>query len=315
MKTKKIFKIIALFFSVTIYSQIDKPTNVKEELQNKKEEKDSLQTSEDKEKSYFEVKTSYTNNYNFNGRINTTPVPFISPYIGYFNKTGFSISSSLYYSLAQNEQRIEFFLIDAFYDFEINKKLSIGAYANKTTYDKSSNLFSSSIKGYLGGYFDYDFKYFNITVENTLLFSNKTDIAIAPSIYREIDVFDDEKFIIKPTFLANFSSTNFYEDLLQRGGIKNHHNTIDVVTTVDDKKIQIWDYEFSIPVEYNIKDFGIYAIPMVLFPQNPIHTTNTRTVYGVNDIIGQPTTIDSTPAYERNLKTQFIIEFGAYYRF
>ena len=67
MKTKLFTIIFLLFISLTIYSQIDKPTNVKEELQNKKEEKDSVQTTQEKEKSYFEVKTSYTNNYNFNG--------------------------------------------------------------------------------------------------------------------------------------------------------------------------------------------------------------------------------------------------------
>ena len=99
MKTKLFTIIFLLFISLTIYSQIDKPTNVKEELQNKKEEKDSVQTTQEKEKSYFEVKTSYTNNYNFNGRVNITPVPFISTYLGYFNKSGFSISTSLFYSL------------------------------------------------------------------------------------------------------------------------------------------------------------------------------------------------------------------------
>ena len=311
MKTKTIqITIILFFFALSTQAQIGPtPTNQLKQ--------DTLTSKKELEKSYFKSKLSFTNNYNFNGRVSTiNTVPFITPYIGYFNKSGFSISSSVFYSIAANENRVELYLFDIGYDIPVTEDFAIGLYANKTNYNKASTLFSSSIKGYAGAYLEYDFDFITFNIENTVLFSSKSDIALAPSLFKEFTFLKDDALSIKPTILANFSTTNFYEDLLRRKRTLQAINTIVIETTVNDKKLQLMDYEFSVPVEYTSNKFTFFAIPTVAFPINPIRTTNTRTVYNPNGTqIGQPTYTDSTQPSELNLKNQFFIEFGLQFKF
>ena len=319
---KRIITLFVFTISIPLLAQINKEPNldsnkIDKNLQVKDTLKvDSLVVNKEK-KTYFKAQMSYSSNYTYYGRTNATAVPYATPLLGYFNKSGFFITTSLYYSLI-NQSKVEAVLFDIGYNYEVTDKLTLGAFANKTNYNNSSSIVSSSIKGYIGGYIEYDFNYFDLSLESEALLSKKTDINFTPTIDKEFELLKNKALKITPTFLANFSSLNYFEEFSNRKNKKNpgSQNYTTVETTVNDKKFTLLDYEFSIPVEYKLKNFVFFATPLVAFPVNPVYTTNVLTLHAANGTqIGNPVTIDSTQASELNLKNKFFFEIGFYYKF
>ena len=78
-------------------------------------------------------------------------------------------------------------------------------------------------------------------------------------------------------------------------------------TTVDNNKMTLMNYEFSLPISYDSKDFGVYLTPTYSIPQNPIKTQTTLDITYKN---GTKTsnTFNSTPYSERNLSNNFYVE-------
>lgn len=277
---------------------------------------DTLAVNPD-DKSYFKAQMSFTSNYSYYGRTNVNAIPYLAPYLGYFNKNGFFVSTSLYYSLT-NQSKIETYMIDIGYDYEVNKKLTLGAFANKTNYNNSSSIVSSSVKGFVGGYIDYDFNYFEITLDSEVLLSKKADLNFTPTLYREFEMLKNKSLKITPTVLANFSSLHYYEDYSNKKIKKNSisQTSTSVETVVNNNRFTLLDYEFSVPVEYRLYNFVFFATPMFAIPIHPVYTTSTYTLHTANGVqIGNPITVDSTEASELNLKNKFFVEVGLYYKF
>jgi len=313
--SKKIVKLILVlsFLNYNLNAQIKKEV-VKDSL--KTEIKDSIT-----KKSYFKFSASYLSNYVYNGRKDSIANPYITPSVGYFNKKGFDVSFSGYYLNVAKEHRFDFFSLDLNYNHEFTDNFSAGLVASRTFYNKSASTLSSNIKGNLGANADYDFGFIELFIEGDLLFSQKTDVALAIELEHEFCLKNgNDEFKITPTFDVNLSTLYYYEGYLNnkigKKILQNNPNikSISAATTVDDNRFTLLDYEFSAPMSYQTKQFVFFVTPTYAIPKNTIYTTTvttTKLTSGIENVV----TKNSTTESELNLKQNFFVEFGLYYKF
>jgi hypothetical protein len=280
------------------------------------------QTKKSKESvSYFKGSGSYLSNAVYNGRQDSLITPYITPSVGYYDKSGFYAAASLSYLSNSSGSRIDLFSLDAGYDFSLNDQWSGSVYAEKSFYNQSSTAIQSDIKGSLGGNLTYDFGLLQCTAGTDLLFAKKADISANFGLAHAFTLGEEGSlFTISPTVFANLSTLHFYEGYTNRKAGKKaaqlipNLQSVEAITTVNNNKFTLLDYELSLPITYDGEKMGFYITPTYAIPQNPIYTTTTTTIKLRN---GTQTsqTVDSTPQAEKNLQNNFYLELGFYIKF
>ncbi|WP_293872205.1 hypothetical protein [Flavobacterium sp.] len=306
--TKNLLKCITIisFLHSNLSAQI-KNNEIEDSL--KYDMKDSIA-----KKSYLKFSTSYLTNYIYNGRRDSITSPYITPLIGYFNKKGLNASFSGYYLNAAKQRRFDFFSLDLNYVHEFNKKFAVSLLANRTFYDKSSTALSSDIRWNFGINVDYDLKFIELFVEGDAVISQKTDFALNLELLKEFSVENnDDEFKIAPAFDINWSTLNYYEGYFNRKNGRKKSTIINSVTTVDNNRFTLMDYEFSLPMSYETNQFVFFVTPTYVIPKNTITTTTVRTT-SLNNSVINVVTYNSTTKIERELKQTFFVEFGVYYK-
>jgi hypothetical protein len=272
-------------------------------------------------KSYFKFSGTYLSNFIYNGRQDSITTPYITPSLGYFDKSGFYVIGSLSYLSSAKEKRVDLFSFDIGYDFSISQKLTGSVYANKSAYNQTSTAIQSDVKGSIGAYFNYDFNFLEFNATTDISFANKADIGLNMGLLHTINFGEkSNSFSLTPSVSANFSTLHFYEGYenrkLSRVAILFNPMLASSVskTTVDNNKITLMDYEISIPLNYEHENLGFFINPTVALPQNPIYTTTTT----VNKLPNGTTTTfvnNSTPKSEKTLSNSFFVELGFYIKF
>ena len=73
------------------------------------------------DKSYFKVGLNYINDNVYLGRKDSVKVPYLTPSIGYYHKSGFYITGSLSYLPTSGESRIDLYTVETGYSFSTKK--------------------------------------------------------------------------------------------------------------------------------------------------------------------------------------------------
>jgi len=311
---KTLLILIFSIFQINLSNAQIKKDSIKENSNN--EIRDSIS-----KKSNFKFSVGYLSNYVYNGRKDSIASPYIKPSIGYFNENGFNASVTGYYLNLAKEHKIDFVSLDVNYDHEFNDDFSIGLIANRTFYQKSSNSIKSNIIGELGSNADYDFGFIELYIEADILFSQKKDVDLDVELDHEFSFKNkNNEFKIIPTLSINFSSLNYYEGYLnKKNGKKNAPNnsgisSFSALTTVNNNRFTLLDYEFSAPLTYEMKHFILFVTPTFAVPKNTINTTTVTTTKFI-DGTESSITKNSTSQEEYELKSNFFIEFGVCYKF
>ena len=224
-------------------------------------------------KSYFSAGISYLSNSVYNGRKDSVATPYITPTIGYYDKSGFFIDGSLSYLARAGSSRIDLFNIEAGYDFYIGS-FDGEVSANKSFYNSSSTNVQSEITGSVMASGGYDFTYIKPTFEAAINFGSKSDYVFNFGLEHTFYAAKDQ-LQITPTVRANGSTQNYYGSYYNKrkvgGKKKNGGITYDVTATVEDaSKYKLLDYEFSLPLSYTInKKFTLSLVPAYVLPLNP----------------------------------------------
>ena len=265
-------------------------------------------SSKNNKSSYFKLSTSYLTNSVYGGRKDSVTLPYITPSIGYYDKSGFFVKGSLAYLSATGNSRIDLFSLETGFDFTISDKLSGGIYASKYFYNNSSTSVRSEMKGGLGGNLDYDLGAITLSSGLDLSFSSQTDItasgAIAHGIY-----FGEKgnEWGFTPTISVNFGTQNYYQDYIKnrksKGGSRgrggNSGGGGSTVVTSGSNKFNILDYELSIPITYDGNKWGLFFTPTYAIPQNPLSIAYSSGSGYVTE----------------KLENSFFAEFGIYIKF
>src|SRR5690242_7094431 len=136
----------------------------------KAQEKDDS-TGKKASTSYFEVGASYLSDNVYFGRKDSVKIPYISPTIGYYAKSGFFVNGSFSYIPTTGANRIDAFILETGWDFSIGD-FDGQVNATKNFYNNNSTNVKSEISGSLGATAGYDFGFIRPSAEGTLNFGS-----------------------------------------------------------------------------------------------------------------------------------------------
>ncbi|GAC1443629.1 MAG: hypothetical protein NVSMB63_12590 [Sediminibacterium sp.] len=255
--------------------------------------------------SHFKLAVNYLTNAVYNGRKDSLVLPYITPSIGYYDKSGFYISGSVSYLSATNQSRVDLFSLDAGYDFAIGNKVNGSVYGGKYFYNQSSTSVRSEMKGSLGANVVYDPGIIAVTGGLDLYFSEKADTyaSLGLSHSFEIDTDNDASWTIAPSVVTAYGTQGYYHNYLQKRPARRQRNGGGTTVKVESQNnFVLLDYELSLPLSYDAKKWGISFTPYYTIPKSP----STVTITGLTG---------NTRTVTEKLENTFYAEFGVYVKF
>lgn len=229
---------------------------------------DSLQN--EKPKPYFKASIEYLNNSVYLGRKDSVAIPYLTPELSYHFKSGVYLNASLSY--LPDESRIDVSTLGGGYAFS-KKKWDGEITAEKYFYNSQSYNVNAESKGEVSGSIGYDLGFAEPQLSGFVNFADKNDYGSSFSLAHYFSLFHDHANL-GPTFVINASTQNSYALYYQkRKYAKNRKgkkvNYTITANTVNTSQFKILDYEFSTPLEYEVKRFDFSFTPTVAVPVNP----------------------------------------------
>ncbi|HSC37814.1 MAG TPA: hypothetical protein VLD19_08090 [Chitinophagaceae bacterium] len=235
---------------------------------------DSSAVSEPPAKSYGKLSVSYLTNSVFNGRKDSLLTPYITPTIGYYDKSGFFADGAMSYLARAGSDGVDLVTVEAGYDFSINK-FDGEIMGSKFFYNSSSTNTKSEISGSLAASAAYDFGFIHPTLQGSLNFGKNTDYAVSFSLDHAFYAAGDN-LVITPSLLMNASTQNYYGSYYNNRKYAKLRKKVyyDITADVSDaSRFKLLDYECSVPIEYTVKKFTFSFIPAFAIPVNPAVVT------------------------------------------
>ena len=224
-------------------------------------------------KSYGKLTLEFASNSVYNGRKDSLVTPYLTPSIGYYDKSGFYIEGSISYLMHSGNGRIDVYSINAGYDFTIgNFEGEISG--EKPFYNENSTNVKSEVKGTLSARAAYDFGFIEPFLEPGINFNKNSDITLAAGLEHEFNP-DEGPFSITPSVLFNGSTLNFYQSYFNKRKFKNlRNNSTKVNASVKNASaFSLLDYEFSLQTQYTTGNFTFTFTPYYTIPVNPAEVT------------------------------------------
>jgi len=235
-------------------------------------------------KSYFQASLTYENDNVYLGRKDSTAIPYLTPALGYYHKSGLYLQVSLGYLNEGSSSRIDEFSIEGGY--VISKGNYDGQFnATKYYYSSLSTNINSEISGSLAFDNGYDLGLVRPSLNGTLNFGKKTDYILGFGIDHSFQAID-EKLEIDPKIAVNGGTQNFYNDYyknrrytVKRKGQKPIVGVAKVSGEVLNPDVfKILDYEGSVSLNYVVGKFTFNLTPTYAVPVNPSTIAITETL-------------------------------------
>lgn len=305
MKKNLLLSLLAVFYFVAGFSQTLPVQN---------------ETPTPSATSYFKSSLSYLSNNVYQGRKDSAVISYITPSISYINKSGFNLTGSLSYAPNAGINQIELITFEAGYDHQFSSSLSGNAYAAAYFYNQSSTSVQAEKTGGAGFGVDYSPKdIFTLSGDIGVSLSKKPDIATSISLGHPFyfgSEGHDWSIVPHATTVAGTQDyyNNYYTQKKFNQAIRakqgrgrgqgtttgtNTSSTSNNLTVVSARGFKIMNYEFSVPITYDEKKWGIFFTPTYAVPVNPL----TYTEEGA-----------TTPITE-HLTNSFYVLAGAYIKF
>ena len=225
-------------------------------------------------KSYGKLSVGYLTNSVFNGRKDSLNTPYVTPTLGYYDKSGFFADGALSYLARAGSDGIDLVTLEAGYDFSINN-FDGGIMGSKFFYNSNSTNTKSEISGSLSASAAYDFGFIHPSLLASLNFGKNTDYALSFSLDHAFYAADD-KLVITPSLLMNASTQNYYGSYYNNRKYAKLRKKVyyDISADVSDAaRFKLLDYECSVPIDYTVKKFTFSCIPAFAIPVNPAVVT------------------------------------------
>lgn len=261
-------------------------------------------------KSYFSLGMSYLSNSVYNGRKDSLATPYLTPSLGYYDKSGFFVSGSLSYLMRSGSSRIDLFSLEAGYDFTI-KKFDGEIAVSKSFYNDSSTNVKSQISASVYASGGYDLGFIKPSFDAAVDFGSATDFMLGLGLEHSFYAANDN-LEITPTFMANGSTQNYYGSYYNKRRVGGKRKTggivYDVSAVVENaSQFKMLDYELSLPLHYTMNKFGFSITPVYAIPVNPAVVTITRVQEG--------TGITKTRSSVESISSSFYCSFGITWQF
>lgn len=264
-------------------------------------------------KSYFKAQVSYLTNSVYAGRKDTAALPYLTPSIEYNHKSGFYASVSASY-LANKNSRLDVWNAEIGFSTDTIGRFSGSIYANKPFYNNNSGNVQSDVKFYTGAAISFDARYININAAGTVMFSDERDFSLQLSADHSFYVEPDSgNFLITitPTVSSFFGSTGYYQEYKKTVRLRNGQTGQAKAQLTSPNTFQVLSYEFSLPIYFDTRNWGIFVNPTYVIPVNPVTTTIKWTGPNGGVLTGPnfPTKITES------ISNSLYAELGFYYKF
>jgi hypothetical protein len=224
--------------------------------------------------SRWEAGISYLSNGVYLGRSDSLKTPYITPSIGYYDKSGLFITGSLSYLSSSTQSQIDLFDLEVGYIFSTNN-MDGSVSLSKDFYNSKSYAVKSETKGSLNSYLGYNLGFIKPSIQAEIAFSSKPDYTAGLGLEHTFYASDDN-LEITPSFLMFASTQNYYNSYYgqrkyssKRKKTSNTSASNITATLPNAAKFKIRDYEFSVPVDYSAGSFTFNFTPTFAIPINP----------------------------------------------
>ncbi|RTL60057.1 MAG: hypothetical protein EKK37_04230 [Sphingobacteriales bacterium] len=253
-----------------------------------------------KESSYILAGAAFNSDIVFLGRKSAIKSPYISASAGYYHKSGFFITGIVSYLASSQQNRIDLFTTTGGYDY-YKKDFTAGISATGYIFNNKSYTAKSALTANLNAYADYDFDILEVYVDGTVYFSNQSDFIFSVAISHNFYTANDN-LKISPTFSLYSGTQNYYSNYNNNKRFGQHMINAGGINTMGTGMMSgsifnIQNYEFSIPVRYDLKHFRFQFLPIYAIPVNPATIT------------------DNLNTYKEDLSNTFFWSMGVFYKF
>jgi len=273
---------------------------------------DSTQSANSSHKhSYFEASFNYQSDNVYLGRKDSAVLPYYTPMLTYYHKSGLYFSASASYLHTSTDQRIDVVTLEGGYDLTAGKyggEISFSKYF----YNNQSTNVTSEIMGSLSYRSEYDLKFVEPSITLILDVGPKTDLQGIFGLEHTFEMLKD-RLEVTPAVTANGSTLNFYDNYYKtrrfrrQKGQKTVSGTVDVTGTVPDAgSFKLLDYETGVSFKYTMHKFTFSFNPVYAIPVHP-EALNIHAVYSTGTVVNKT-------ARER-LENSFFCTLGATYKF
>ena len=258
-------------------------------------------------KSHWIAELAYQSNDVYLGRRDSISVPYVTPSIGYHDRSGLFLAGSFSYLPKAGMSRIDVVTIEGGWSYT-SDGLSAEVSAAKDFYSDQSYAVNSEIKGRVSARVSYDLDFIEPSVDLGASFSDNADVGLGFGLEHSYS-FLKEKLEIDPTFRVNMGTQNYYANYYgkRRYSAKRNNAASTTANLADASKFQVMDYELESSVEYKLnKRVKFSFTPTLAIPVNPSTVT----------LVTQSSrNTSSTTTSTEDLSPAFYFSFGISYMF
>lgn len=284
---------------------------------------DSLSKAEPS--SYFKADVSYLTNNVYNGRKDSLRVPYLTPVIGYYHKSGLYAEASSSILTSSYAVRPDLSVVDAGYNYDKGNAFSGSLSTGKYFVSSQSVSVKSQLRGSIDASASYNVHdYITLSGGASYLFTDaKPDILFSAGISHEWDWGKDSCWSFAPAITTNLGTQNYFDSYQRErtrktgSGKKNSTNpgttTGITVSSLHPGRFAWLDYEASAPLYYDGKKWGAYFIPTFAIPESPDTYTITSTTVHHNRDGSTDTPVVRHSQTTESLTNSFYAQAGVYF--
>ncbi|RTL60869.1 MAG: hypothetical protein EKK37_01565 [Sphingobacteriales bacterium] len=265
----------------------------------------------EQKKSYFKAGVKYLSDNVYLGRKDSTTVSYITPTIGYYNKSGFFITAGASYLPNNGANRIDLVTAEAGYDFDIKEKFYGGVYAGKYFYSSKSYAVNAEVGTGIGTYGSLSLGSFSLNAGAGLNLGSQTDVLMEAGVSNS---FTDNSGKIEfiPEIKFNAGTQQYFNRYFTTGRVHNPRKgkgrgrgtnggggttTTKTESVLRASHFKMLDYELTAPFIYESGKFEFKFTPTYAIP------VNAATIETANGIV------------KEGLSNHFYAELELYYKF
>ncbi|MBT8221280.1 MAG: hypothetical protein KJP00_15740 [Bacteroidia bacterium] len=229
----------------------------------------------------------YTSDYYYAGRADSTRVPYLSPSIGYFHKSGLYIRGRLSYLTAANNGRVDRYIFSGGFNY-FGKNFATGFSISEYIFNDLSYAIQAEMNTYVSVFAGYDFNAAIVYLDAGIGFSEGSDVFLSAEINKPIFAFAN-RLRISPAILINIGSLRYYNEYYtmrsqatgeRKGKGRMPSTTISTISEIESyEKFQVLDYELDLALSYSMNDIRFYSSLTWTFPVNPSTIVSDKETY------------------------------------
>jgi hypothetical protein len=216
---------------------------------------------------YIAAGLRYLSDNVYLGRKDSLHLPYLTPLLTYHHRSGVFASAAVSYVPVPGRDRVDLVTLEAGYDHDFGKNISAGAYADYFSYSNETNNIKSGQNFSMGAYAGYTDDIVEPQIGVDVNLGEQTDYVVSLLLDHNFSLLQD-RLTITPAAGVFAGTQRYYDTYLKKvNPAKKKSKTETATSATSDFKIV--DYECSLPVKYEYRQWLLLATPTYAIPVHP----------------------------------------------